>query len=185
MKYRTAFLTAGSVVAALASPAANAGAFEIHSQAIRPGALVPPEYFSRSFGCSGSDFQPDLAWSHIPAGTRSLAVTFYDRDAPTGSGFWHWVAYDIPVDTAGLPGGAGGGPLPPGAVEGNTDMGKPGFLGPCPPSGRLHRYVFTLHALKVEKLPVERGASPALVGFVLWQNDIATTRLEVRARRRK
>lgn len=86
---------------------------------------------------------PNLAWMNVPKDTKSFAVTFYDKDAPTGSGFWHWVAYDIPADTKGLPGGVNGGTLPEGTVEGNTDLGKPGFFEPCPPVGRKHNYVYT------------------------------------------
>lgn len=123
---------------------------------------------------------PDLAWSNAPKDTKSFAVTFFDKDAPTGSGFWHWVAYAIPADTTGLPGGANGGPLPAGTVEGNTDLGKPGFFGPCPPAGRQHPYEYTVHALKVAKLPVDKDVGPATVGFFLWQNGFAKATLAVK-----
>jgi Raf kinase inhibitor-like YbhB/YbcL family protein len=173
---------AGLLAAALPARAAD---FSLSSKALKPGAAIAAEHYWNSFGCTGGNVMPDLAWKNPPAGTQSFAVTFYDKDAPTGSGFWHWVAYDIPAATAGLPGGANGTTLPDGAVQGNTDLGKPGYFGPCPPVGRLHHYVYTVHALKTAKLPVEAGASPALVGFVLWQNTIAKAALPVQAGPRK
>ena len=92
-------------------------------------------------------------------------MTFYDKDAPTGSGFWHWVAYDIPANITNLPGGVNGGTLPAGVVEGNTDLGKPGFFGRCPPTGRVHTYVYTVHALKAERLGVSQRCQPRNGGF--------------------
>ncbi len=84
-----------------------------------------------------------------------------------------------------LAGGVNGGELPAQAVEGNTDIGKPGFFGPCPPVGRKHNYVYTVHALKVSKLPVDKSATPALVGFYLWQNSLGKATLKLRAGPRK
>lgn len=158
------------------------GKFAVSSKALKSGESIKPEHFWNNFGCSGGNVMPDLAWSNAPAGTKSFAVTFYDKDAPTGSGLWHRVVYDIPAATTGLPGGAGGGAIPAGAIEGNTDLGKPGFFGPCPPQGRTHNYVYTVHALKVDKLPVDAGATPALVGFFLWQNRIGEATMTVKAR---
>ena len=161
--------------------ASHAAGFEVQSDSLKPGATVQAQHYWNNFGCSGGNVMPDLSWKNAPAGTKSFAVTFYDQDAPTGSGFWHWVAYDLPGDTRSLPGGANGGALPAGAVEANTDLGKPGFFGPCPPVGRQHSYVYTVHALKVDKLPVDKGASPALVGFFLWQNSLGKASLSVKA----
>ncbi|MBL8298404.1 MAG: YbhB/YbcL family Raf kinase inhibitor-like protein [Rhodanobacteraceae bacterium] len=176
-----------SLVAALSFSAqlAHAASFQLTSKSVKPGATLSAEHYWNSFGCTGKNVMPDLVWHGAPAGTKSFAVTFYDKDAPTGSGFWHWVAYDISADTTMLPGGVDGGTLPAGAVEGNTDLSKPGFFGPCPPVGRQHRYVYTVHALKVDKLPVEKGASPALIGFFIWQNAIAKATFEVKAGPRK
>lgn len=170
--------------AAVALPAA-AGEFAVSSTAIGNGRAIAAAHYWNDFGCSGGNVMPDIAWRNAPPGTKSFALTFYDRDAPTGSGFWHRVVYDIPADVRALPGGAGGGPLPAGAIEGNTDLGKPGFFGPCPPVGRKHRYVYTVHALKVDKLPVPAGATPAIVGFYLWQNRIGAANLQVTAGPRK
>ena len=176
--------TALATLALFAQPS-QAADFALHSKTFKTGATIGAEHYWNNFGCTGGNVMPDLEWANVPAGTKSFAVTLYDKDAPTGSGFWHWVAYDIPASTTSLPGGAGGTPLPAGAVEGNTDVGKPGYLGPCPPVGRRHNYVYTVHALKVDKLPVDKGASPALVGFFLWQNRIAAATLGVKAGPRK
>lgn len=175
-------IAAATLAAALPAVAAD---FTLASKAVKNGQAIGPDYYWNNFGCSGKNLMPDLEWSHAPAGTKSFAVTFYDREAPTGSGFWHWVAYDIPAGVTALPGGADGGTLPAGAVAGNTDLGKPGFFGPCPPVGRKHRYVYTVHALKVDKLPVEPGATAALVGFTLWQNRLGQATLGVTAGPRK
>lgn len=108
-------------------------------------------------------------------------MTFYDKDAPTGSGFWHWTVYNISVNTSSINPDF----LPQGAEDANTDIGKPGYFGPCPPVGRTHNYVFTLHALDVEKLTPPTGATSALVRFFINQHTIAKTTLSVVAGPRK
>ena len=122
--------------------------FELRSPTVRDGGAIPAEHVFDGFGCSGANVSPALAWSGAPAGTRSFAVTVYDPDAPTGSGWWHWVVYDLPAEAEGLPAGAGaeGSELmPAGAVRGRTDFGAAGSGGPCPPEGGApHRYVFCL-----------------------------------------
>lgn len=182
MKKSLAVILSALALAAT-SQSAHSADFKLTSNAIKAGGKIGAEHFWNNFGCTGGNVMPDLAWSNAPAGTKSIAVTFYDKDAPTGSGFWHWVVYDVPTTATSFPGGPNGGTLPAGAVEGNTDLGKPGFFGPCPPAGREHQYVYTVHALKVDKLPVEKGSSPALVGFTLWQNTIAKATLKVQAGR--
>lgn len=164
---------------------AQAADFSVSSNTIKDGATIGADLYWNNFGCSGKNLMPDLAWKDAPAGTKSFAVTFYDKDAPTGSGFWHWVVYDIPASVTSLNGGVNGGSVPAGALEGNTDLGKPGFFGPCPPVGREHQYVYTVHALKVDKLGAEKGSSPALVGFNLWMNRIGEATLKVKAGPRK
>lgn len=165
----------------LALPAAHAADFSLRSKHLADGGSIDARHYWNNFGCTGGNVMPDLEWRNAPAGTKSFAVTFHDKDAPTGSGFWHWVAYDIPAGTTALAGGADGGALPAGSAEGNTDLGKPGFFGPCPPVGRTHHYVYTVHALKVDKLPVDKGATAALVGFHLWQNELGKATLTVKA----
>jgi Raf kinase inhibitor-like YbhB/YbcL family protein len=179
------FATLALMTLAATAHNAHANSFELQSNAIKQGAGIAPEHYANAFGCTGGNVMPDLSWTNAPAGTKSFAVTFYDKDAQTGSGCWHWVAYDIPVSTTSLPGGATGGTLPGGIVEGNTDMSKPGFIGPCPPPGRKHDYVYTVHALKVDKLPVDKGASSALIGVFLYQNTLAKATLRVTAGPRK
>lgn len=114
-------------------------------------------------------------WSGAPEGTKSFVVTLYDKDAPTGSGLWHWVVVDIPADATSLDEGAGndGATLPHGARMTNTDMSVPGFLGACPPPGETHEYRITVKALKVEQLELPANASPALVGFMSNMNKLA------------
>lgn len=125
------------------------------------------------FGCAGGNRSPHLAWTGAPEGTESFAVTCYDPDAPTGSGFWHWVVVNIPADAAELAAGAGSGSgLPGGALQTRTDFGRPGYGGPCPPEGHPHRYLFTLHAVGVESLPVDADTSAAVVGFMLHFNTL-------------
>lgn len=179
--------TIASAIAAISVAAfsGQASAFTLESKSVKAGAAIGEQHYWNNFGCTGGNVMPDLAWSNAPAGTKSFAVTFYDKDAPTGSGFWHWVAYNVPATTTSIAGGANGGTLPAGAIEGNTDLGKPGFFGPCPPVGREHTYVYTVHALKVDKLEVDKAASPALVGFFIWQNALGKATIEVKAGPRK
>ncbi len=114
---------------------------------------------------------PHLAWSGAPEGTKSFAITAYDPDAPTGSGFWHWTVANIPADVSEMP---AGGPVPPGAVEGRTDYGAPGFGGAAPPPGHgPHRYIFTVFAVDVEKLDVTPDNSGAVFGFNLFFHTLA------------
>jgi len=127
------------------------------------------------FGCSGENLSPEIHWENPPEGTKSFVVTMYDLDAPTGSGWWHWVVANIPLDVRGLKEGAGSlnALMPKGAGNYNTDFGKPGYGGPCPPQGRTHRYVISVFALKVEKLGVTPSATGAMSGFFTRMNSIA------------
>lgn len=127
------------------------------------------------FGYDGGNLSPELSWSGAPAGTKSFAITAYDPDAPTGSGWWHWVAYNLPGHVNSLSEGAGadgGQSLPVGAAMGRNDFGTKAYGGACPPPGKPHRYVFTVHALKTERIDVPADASPALIGFHLHSNCI-------------
>ncbi|MGE4318375.1 MAG: YbhB/YbcL family Raf kinase inhibitor-like protein [Deferribacterales bacterium] len=128
------------------------------------------------FGCSGDNTAPTVKWENPPKGAESFALTMYDPDAPTGSGWWHWIVTDIPAGAKAIAGGK----LPEGAVDMNTDFGQPGYGGPCPPVGQNHRYIITLHALKVKNLGVPAQASGAMTGFMINANTIEKTSVTVR-----
>lgn len=120
------------------------------------------------------NLSPQLSWSGAPEGTKSFAVTCYDPDAPTGSGFWHWTVANLPADVTELAEGASSAGLPRGAVEGRTDFGEPGFGGAAPPPGHgPHRYIFTVFAVDTEKLDVTPGNSGAVFGFNLHFHTLA------------
>lgn len=140
------------------------------------GQATKTEEFN-SFGCTGKNQSPELNWANAPAGTKSFAVVMYDPDAPTGSGWTHWVMFDIPASATELPTNAGkpaAGLAPKGAIQSATSFGMPGFGGPCPPEGHgPHEYRFTVYALKTDKLGLDATATPAVVGYYLWQNTLA------------
>lgn len=155
---------------------AFAAEFTVNSPDVKAGAKIADEQVFNGFGCQGQNISPALNWAGAPAGTKSYAVTVYDPDAPTGSGWWHWVVFNIPAGATGVARNAGdpqANLLPASSVQSRTDFGKPGYGGPCPPAGdKPHRYVFTVHALKVDKLPLDADAPAAMVGFYLSQNTI-------------
>ena len=133
------------------------------------------------FGCAGGNRSPQLRWEDAPEGTKSFAVLCFDPDAPTGSGFWHWVVVNIPPTVTELPLDASNpaaNRLPAGALQVRTDFGKPGYGGPCPPAGdHPHRYLFTVHAVSIDRLPVSADTSAAVVGFYLNFNTLAKATL--------
>jgi Raf kinase inhibitor-like YbhB/YbcL family protein len=158
--------------------AANAEEFTLTSSDIAEGEMLSNKYVLNGFGCKGGDVSPELTWSGAPKETKSFVVTVYDPDAPTGSGWWHWVVFNIPATVIELPRNAGSGVgLPRGAVQSRTDFGKPGFGGACPPPGAMHRYQFTVYALGVKKLDLDSKASAALVGFMTRANSIGSAML--------
>lgn len=160
--------------------------FVVASADVDAEGRMPAAAEANGFGCAGENRSPAVSWRGAPAGTKSFAVTLYDLDAPTGSGFWHWLVLDVPASATALPAGAGGAPggppspsLPAGARQVAGDAGAPGFAGLCPPPGDgPHRYVLTVHALGTERLEVPQGASAAVVGFVLGMNTLATATLQ-------
>ena len=129
------------------------------------GQLSIKEVFN-GFGCTGENISPELSWKDAPAGTKSFAVTVYDPDAPTGSGWWHWLVFNIPTKTQGFVKGVDLSKT--GVIESMTDFGVTGFGGACPPTGdKAHQYIFTIHALDVEKLELIETSNPALVGYYI------------------
>ncbi len=155
----------------------HAAPFALTSTAFKAGGNIAQTNAGNIMGCTGDNKSPALEWKNPPAGTKSFALLVHDPDAPTGgSGFWHWLVYNIPADATSLVEGAGdpaGAGLPKGSVQGNTDTGKPGYVGPCPPPGSpKHHYNFVLYPLKVDKLEVPPGATAAIVGFTVNANVI-------------
>jgi Raf kinase inhibitor-like YbhB/YbcL family protein len=158
-------------------PASQAAGFTLTSPDIAADSLMPQSFEFDGFGCSGENKSPALQWSGAPKDTKSFAVTVYDPDAPTGSGFWHWMVINIPGSATGLPsnaGAAGGANLPQGAKHVRIDYGIAAWGGPCPPPGdKPHRYVFTVFALKTDRLDVPDDATAAVGGFMINANTIA------------
>lgn len=174
-----------AVLAIMTLPAmAFASEFKVEVPAFADGTLKPAQ-FASIMGCTGSNVSPEIRWTGAPEGTKSFVVTLYDKDAPTGSGFWHWVVVDIPADATSLKDGAGADPamLPHGARMTNTDMSVPGFLGACPPTGETHEYRITVKALRVARLELPENASPALVGFMSNMNRLAEASIVGRGKR--
>jgi len=162
-------LFAALAIMALAGPAS---AFEISSPAVGAGNTVPIKYTANGFGCSGLNLSLPLEWKDVPADAKSLALTMFDPDAPTGSGFWHWLVVNLPPSTAGLPEGAGevgNAKLPTGSVQARGDAGVSGYFGPCPPEGDPpHHYIITIFAVNTDKVDdVDANTSGAVVGFNL------------------
>ena len=159
--------TADRLGAAQPARGVMANGLSLSSAAFTNGGALALEQVGSGNGCTGGNLSPALSWSGAPAGTVSYALTAYDPDAPTGSGFWHWTVYNLPASASSLDKGAGSGTfaLPAGAAQVNNDGGTPGYTGACPPVGDSpHHYVFTLYALsKTIELPA--GASAAYVGF--------------------
>jgi len=151
--------------------------FELTSTDIEDGGELGTPQVSGMMGAGGSDTSPQLSWHGFPEATKSFAVTVYDPDAPTASGFWHWAVADIPVDVTSLPAGAGddgGAGLPVGAVVLKNDAGLARFVGAAPPAGHgPHRYFFVVHALDVAALGLPEGATPAYLGFNLFGHTLA------------
>ncbi|MEU3726673.1 YbhB/YbcL family Raf kinase inhibitor-like protein [Streptomyces sp. NPDC031705] len=150
-------------------------AFTVTSADVAPGADL-----AEAQVLTGGNVSPELRWEGFPEGTKSFAVTCFDPDAPTGSGFWHWVLFDIPASVTSLPAGAGSGDfegLPEGAVHARNDYGTRDFGGAAPPRGERHRYVFTVYAVDREQLGTDEDSSPASVGFHLRFHAIGRAQL--------
>ena len=151
----------------------GASRFDLTSPDLQDNHPFPQSEIANVFGCNGGNQAPRLRWTGAPAGTRSYAVTMFDPDAPTGSGFWHWLTWDIPASVTSLDSA-----LPAGAVSGGNDAGLTGYLGPCPPPGdRTHRYKLTVFALDVPSLNLLASARPAVVAFSMRLHILGFGRL--------
>jgi Raf kinase inhibitor-like YbhB/YbcL family protein len=150
--------------------------FTVTSDSIAEGGTLPDAHVYDAGNTS-----PQLSWSGFPEGTKSFAVTCYDPDAPTGSGFWHWVLFNLPASVTELPAGAGtegGKNLPAGTIQARNDYGSKDFGGAAPPPGDgPHRYVFTVYAVDTERLELDDSATPAYIGFNLRFHAIARANL--------
>ena len=153
--------------------------FTLSSKNLGGEATLKEEF--NGFGCIGKNESPQLSWKNAPEGTRSFAITMYDPDAPTGSGWWHWVVFDIPTSTTELVANAGDIKLdltPEGTIQSITNYGSQGYGGPCPPQGHgLHQYIITVYALKTDTLGLDKNTNPAIVGYYLWNNTLAKASL--------
>ncbi len=175
------FITCGLMILLFmaSSNFAFAGGLTLTSKDLK-GQLTNDQVFS-GFGCTGKNISPELSWADAPKNTKSFAVTVYDPDAPTGSGWWHWVIFDIPASSHQLVSDAGNvlkDIAPKGVVQSVTDFGGFGFGGACPPKGDApHQYIFTVHALDVETLGLDKNASAAKVGYYLSNHTLAKASL--------
>ena len=163
------------VLLCLVAWGATAQTFTLKSDDI--GGQATTRQVFNGFGCTGDNISPQLTWEHAPKDAKSFAVVIHDKDAPTGSGWWHWLIFDIPSHIHELKSGAGDvskSIAPAGSIQSITDYGKAGYGGPCPPEGHgFHQYTITVYALKTDKLGLDKNANPALVGYYLHSNTLA------------
>lgn len=178
-----------AIVLSAVSVCSSAAAFKLSSPEIKANGSIPQSFEFNGFGCSGLNKSPALKWSGAPQDTKSFAVTVYDPDAPTGSGWWHWMVINIPANVQELAAGAGdahGTSLPAGAVQARIDYGFAAWGGTCPPKGdKPHRYIFTVYALKTDKLEVPEDATAALTGYMIKGNAIGKASFTARYGRAK
>lgn len=141
---------------------------ELTSTSITDGQPIDLRYAHPNVG--GTNVVPQLSWTPGPEDTRSYAITLYDPDAPTGSGFWHWIAADIPAGVTSIP---ENGPVPAGTRQWVNDAQEDGYSGPFPPSGPAHHYIFTVHAMPTAHLPASDDAANVQVRFAINTTQLA------------
>jgi Raf kinase inhibitor-like YbhB/YbcL family protein len=162
--------------------AANPEPFRLLSDDLQNGGTLPEIHVLNGSGRNGGNVSPELHWENAPAGTKSFVVTLYDPDAPTGSGWWHWVVIDIPASARQLKQGASRKKevLPAGSREMRSDFTFAGYGGAAPPTGETHRYVFTVHALNVERLDAPADSNPPFIGFLVHNHSLGSASLTVK-----
>jgi Raf kinase inhibitor-like YbhB/YbcL family protein len=157
--------------------------FRITSDDFLEGKSIRMDQLANGFGCKGNNISPQISWVNPPPNTLSYAVTLYDPDAPTGSGWWHWVMFNIPATTTAIAKNAGvnrNNPLPMGVIQSRNDTGNTGFFGACPPEHeKMHHYQLNVYALDVESLPLTSDSMPAMVGFYIHAHTLAKANIEV------
>ncbi len=156
----------------------------IESADFKEGQILKIDQVYNGFGCAGENKAPQITIKNVPAGTKSLAITVYDPDAPTGSGWWHYIAYNIPSDTKEI--AAADSMIAEGVTFGKNDFGTRAFGGACPPVGHgKHRYILTVHALSIEKLGIDQDSSAALIGYNINENTLAKASITAYYERKK
>ena len=172
------FLLAAS--AAAQTDAQTGESFSLESTTFGSNTTLALTQVYKGGDCNGGNLSPELHWKGAPSGTQSFAVTMFDPDARSGAGWWHWLLFDIDAKTTSLAVGAGDpSKAPAGSASGKNSFGEAGYGGPCPPRGdKAHRYVFTVYALKVERLGVPEGAAPEAVKTALEANTLLSTTLQ-------
>lgn len=154
--------------------------FILYSPDIYDNRQIIEDQVFNGFGCEGKNISPKLIWKNAPADTESFAITMYDKDAKTGSGWWHWIVYNIPANVTLLETGASEIKklMPKGSIQSLNDYGIKKYGGVCPPAGSKHEYIITLYALNVEKLDLPKNVMPAMVGYYLNEHKIASTTIK-------
>ena len=148
--------------------------FTLTSEDVRDGEMLESPQVSGKMGYEGTDTSPQLSWTGFPTETKSFAVTVFDTDAPTPSGFWHWAVGNVPPSVTRLESGAADGELPGGAVQLKNDAGFAGFVGAAPPPGHgPHRYWIAVHALDVEHIDLGEDSTPAFLSFNMFGHTVA------------
>lgn len=160
----------GVLFATMTVSPASAQEFDVTSTTVSEGEKLTNSHVFAGFGCEGENQSPQLSWMGAPEGTKSFAITAYDPDAPTGSGWWHWNVVNIPASVTSVAQNASNNTLPEAALEIRNDYGTVGFGGACPPPDEVHRYIFTVYALGTERLALPENPSNALVGFMIRAN---------------
>jgi Raf kinase inhibitor-like YbhB/YbcL family protein len=174
---------AAFALSAFGASTASAQSMSLKSAEVSDGVTIKDDQVANVFGCKGGNISPSLSWSGAPSETKSFAINVYDPDAPTGSGFWHWVVFNIPASTTSIPKNAGDVKaklMPEGAIQSRTDFGTDGWGGPCPPQGdKPHHYIFTVYAVDEDKLQFAKddNVSAAVVGFELHFHSLGKASL--------
>lgn len=182
MKIKSLILTLALLTLSIQGAVASGVSLKIRSDDINPSRAIDEKFIFNSFGCKGENLSPQISWINLPPRTQSLALTVFDLDAPTGSGWWHWVLLNIPISYKEIPRGFGTPnrfTINDGISQVRNDYSAFSYGGPCPPVGdKKHRYVFTIYALDTDKINLSDNASSALASFMIRKHTIAKSSIE-------